>query len=95
MAVAAIVGAGFALRQLYLQQLPPEAVPACGPDLAYMIEAFPPLEVLQAMTLGTGNCAVVDRVLGVNIAIGSLLGFTALLATAAFWWRATGRPQGG
>ena len=86
--VAALAGAGFAVRQIYLQSLPPGLVPACGPDLAYMLDAFPFSDVLKAMTFGTGNCAQVQKVLGVSIAIWSLLGFLTLAATGILWWRA-------
>ena len=88
---AALAGAGFAVRQLYLQSLPPEAVPACGPDLGYMFEAFPFSDVLKAMTFGTGDCAQVMKVLGVNIAVWSLLGFVALIATGGIWARSARR----
>ena len=87
--LAASAGAAFAIRQLYLQSLPPDAVPACGPDLAYMFEVFPFADVLKAMTFGTGNCAEVQKVLGVTIPLWSLLGFAALAATSALWWRRT------
>jgi protein dithiol:quinone oxidoreductase len=85
--LAALTGGGFAVRQIYLQSLPPDAVPACGPDLAYMFEAFPFADVLKAMTFGTGNCAEVQKVLGVSIAIWSLLGFAVIAATSVLWWR--------
>ena len=88
---AALAGAGFAIRQLYLQSLPPDAIPACGPDLGYLFEAFPFKDVLKAMTFGTGDCAQVMKVLGVNIATWSLLGFLALIATGAFWVRSARR----
>ena len=45
-----VVGAGFSVRQLWLQSLPADAVPACGPDMAYMIDAFPLADILKAMT---------------------------------------------
>ena len=61
-----LVGGGFSIRQLWLQSLPKDQVPACGPDLTYMLEAFPLSEVLAAMTSGTGDCAEVSW---------SLLGF--------------------
>jgi disulfide bond formation protein DsbB len=86
-ATAAVAGLAFALRQLFLQNLPPEEVPACGPDLGYMFEAFPFVEVLKAMTVGTGNCAEPDYVLGVNLALWSLLGFLGLIAASVLWWR--------
>lgn len=79
-ALCATVGGGFALRQLWLQSLPADQVPSCGPDLAYMIDAFPLSDLLAAMTSGTGGCAAVHDVIPVmSIAGWALLGFTLLL----------------
>ncbi|MDG1703501.1 MAG: disulfide bond formation protein B [Pseudomonadales bacterium] len=79
-ALCATVGGGFALRQLWLQSLPADQVPSCGPDLAYMIDAFPLSDLLVAMTSGTGDCAAVHDVIPVmSIAGWALLGFTLLL----------------
>jgi disulfide bond formation protein DsbB len=58
--VFAIIGSGFSLRQIWLQNLPKDQVPSCGPDLAYMIESFPLSDLLAAMTSGTGDCAEVS-----------------------------------
>src|SRR4029453_9906732 len=81
--VAAVVGAGFSLRQLYLQHLPPDQVPSCGPDLRYMLDVFPAADVLKAMTFGTGNCAEVTfTLLGVSIAGWTLVGFIVMVALA-------------
>ncbi len=81
-----IVGAGFSARQLWLQSLPADQIPACGPDMAYMIEAFPLADILKAMTMGTGNCAEVTwTLLGISIAGWALLGFVALGVTLALW----------
>lgn len=56
-ALAALIGMGFALRQLYLYVLPPELVPSCGAPISRLIEYAPFTEVFNAMTQGTGNCA--------------------------------------
>ena len=83
-----LVGAGFAVRQLWLQSLPADQVPACGPDMAYMIDAFPLSDILKAMTMGTGNCAEVTwTMLGISIAGWALLGFVVLGATLVQWLR--------
>lgn len=87
-----LVGAGFSLRQLWLQNLPADQVPACGPDMAYMIDAFPLADILKAMTMGTGNCAEVTwTLLGISIAGWALLGFVVLGVTLALWIRSTRR----
>lgn len=79
-ALCAIVGGGFAIRQLWLQSLPADQVPSCGPNLSYMIDAFPLGDLLAAMTSGTGDCAVVHDVIPLmSIAGWSLLGFCLLL----------------
>ncbi len=49
-----------AARQLWLQSLPEDQVPACGPDIYFMIERFPLADSLQAMLMGSGNCAEVQ-----------------------------------
>ena len=88
-----IAGAGFSVRQLWLQSLPADAVPACGPDMAYMIDAFPLSEILKAMTLGTGNCAQVTwTLLGISIAGWALLGFIALVMVIGTWLAAQRKP---
>jgi disulfide bond formation protein DsbB len=85
---SALVGAGFALRQLYLQSLPPDQVPACGPGITYMLQNFPLGEAIAAMTRGTGDCAVVSwSFLGISLPGWALLGFAALGACAIQQWR--------
>ena len=79
--VASTVGGGFSIRQLYLQSLPPEEVPACGPDLAYMLDAFPLSDILVAMTSGTGDCAEVAwSFLGISIPGWTLVMFIIIAA---------------
>jgi protein dithiol:quinone oxidoreductase len=86
------IGGGFSIRQLWLQSLPPDAVPACGPDMGYMLDVFPAADILKAMTFGTGNCAEVGWTLfGLGLAAWALVGFAALATCAVFWWRAQRR----
>ncbi|HUK03750.1 MAG TPA: disulfide bond formation protein B [Burkholderiales bacterium] len=78
-------GFGVAARQVWLQHLPPDQVPACGPDLFFMIENFPLQRLLQKLFLGSGQCAEVNwRFLGLSIAEWSLAWFAAL-ALYALW----------
>ncbi len=58
--VVALAGAGVSARHLWLQSLPPERVPACGPGLDYMLETFPFTDMLQTVLSGSGECAKVD-----------------------------------
>lgn len=53
-------GVGVAGRHVWLQHLPPEAVPDCGPGLDYMLETLPLSETLRLLFHGSGECAKVD-----------------------------------
>jgi len=81
-AAGGIAAAG---RQLWLQSLPPDKVPQCGPDLYFMLENFPLSRTLEKLITGTGECAVVDwSFLGLSIAGWSLVWFV-ILALYAAW----------
>ena len=47
-------------RHVWLQSLPPDQVPACGPGLGYMLDTFPLGEALKMVFTGSGECANVD-----------------------------------
>lgn len=86
--LAALAGAGFAIRQLWLQSLPAERIPACGPGLDYMFKNLPLSDVLVAMASGTGDCAQEPPFLGIPIPAWALAGFAAVIAAAVLQWRA-------
>ena len=58
--LAAGAGVGVAGRHVWLQNLPPDQVPACGPGFDYIIESFPLSEALSLIFSGSGECASVD-----------------------------------
>ncbi len=57
---SAIFGYFTADHHIYLQNLPPEEVPACGPSFDYLMETLPMSELFQIMLQGNGNCAEVS-----------------------------------
>src|SRR5687768_12128027 len=89
----ALGGAAAAGRQVWLQHLPPDRVPQCGPDLYFMLENFPLSRTLKTLISGTGECAVVDwRFLGLSIAEWSL-GWFAALFVYALWLAFSSRSR--
>jgi disulfide bond formation protein DsbB len=76
--LAAASGVALAWRHLWLQSLPPSEVPACGPGLDYMLDTFPLADAVAMILSGSGECAEVDRVLGVSIPAWTLLAFLIL-----------------
>ena len=77
---AALTGAGLAGRHIWLQNLPPDAVPACGPDIGYLVEVFPLHEALAQVLRGSGDCAQAApwALLGLGIPHWALVWFAAL-----------------
>ncbi len=78
--VAAAAGVGFAGRHVWLQSLPEDLAPACGPGLSYMLENFPFMQAFQLLLLGDGNCSKVDwTFLGLSIPGWLLICFSGLI----------------
>ena len=83
MALASLIGAGIAGRQVWLQHLPPDKVPACGPGLDYILDTFPLSKALKMVLSGSGECAEVQwQFLGLSIAEWSLFCFLLLIAAS-------------
>jgi disulfide bond formation protein DsbB len=84
-----LAGSGFAGRHVWLQSLPEDQVPACGPSVDYLLDNFPLSEALQILLRGNGNCAEVDwSLLGLSIPGWTLLAFIGI-GVIAGWngWR--------
>lgn len=85
MLLGALGGMAAAGRQVWLQHLPPEKVPACGPSLSYMFDTFPMGEALKMLVMGDGNCAeVVWQFLGLSMGEWSLLWFIGFAVVSIF-----------
>src|SRR5207237_9553052 len=84
-AVFALGGLATASRQVWLQHLPADKVPQCGPDLLFMLENLPLAQTLKKLVAGSGECAKVDwTFLGFSIAEWSAAWFV-VLALYALW----------
>ncbi|MDF0604785.1 disulfide bond formation protein B [Neisseriaceae bacterium TC5R-5] len=84
--LAAMAGGAVSLRQLWLQSLPAEQVPACGPGLDFLMETSPLWDVFSKVLKGSGECANVDwTFLGMAmpfwtaVFFAGVIGFTAYL----------------
>lgn len=77
--LSALAGSGFSMRQLWLQSLPEEKVPACGPPADYLFDALPISEALPMLLSGDGNCAEVQwTFLSLSIPAWTLVAFAAM-----------------
>ena len=79
LALAMAAGIGVAGRHVWLQNMPEDQVPACGPGFDYIIESFPFSEALKMIFAGSGECAdVVWRFLGLSMPTWFLISIVAL-----------------
>jgi disulfide bond formation protein DsbB len=83
--LVSLIGAGIAGRHVWLQHLPKDKVPECGPGLGYILDRFPLVNALEKIFRGSGECAEAGwRLMGLSIAEWSLVWFILLGAYAVF-----------
>lgn len=76
-------GAALAMRQVWLQSLPKDQVPACGMSLNYMLDTLPFTDVLNKVFEGSGECAEKGwEFLRLSIAGWTLVFFVAMIAVS-------------
>jgi protein dithiol:quinone oxidoreductase len=85
LAVTAAVGAGIAGRQVWLQHLPADQVPACGPGLDYLLQKYSFTAMLEKVFRGSGECADPSWVfMGLSIAGWALIWFVLFAVLGIF-----------
>ncbi|WP_201587485.1 disulfide bond formation protein B [Psychrobacter jeotgali] len=82
--LGSLIGIGWATgvagRHVWLQGLPPDQVPSCGPGLDYWVDTLPMKQVLSEVLSGSGECATIDwQFWGLSIPEQSLIFFSALI----------------
>lgn len=83
--VLALFGVAVAGRHVWLQHLPPDRVPECGPGLEYMLQSFPFTQALEMVFRGSGECAEVQwTFVGLSIPEWTLVIFAGIAAAAVF-----------
>jgi len=78
--IAGGIGIYLAGHHVYLQHLPLDQAPACGPGLAYLMEAIPgKLDLIREVLKGSGECAQINWTwLGFSMPEWTLLCFVLL-----------------
>ena len=72
-------GASVAGRHVWIQNLPADEVPSCGPGFNYILESFPLTEALSMIFQGSGECAEVHwQFLGLSMPGWTLVWFVGL-----------------
>lgn len=88
-------GVTTAYRHVWLQSLPPDEVPDCGPGFAFMQDyGFTWAEIIVEAFTGSGQCAEIDwSFMGLSMPAWTLIWYVGLiiLTLAAVIW---GKPSG-
>jgi len=80
-ALIAVLGVVVAGRHVWLQHLPAEQRPACGPAFDHLLSTFGPIEGLGRVLRGSGECGEVDwTLLSLSIPEWTLAAFVVLAA---------------
>ena len=78
--VSSATGLAIAGRQVWLQNLPADKVPECGPDLEFMLEAFPLMQTIKTVLSGSGECAEIQwQWLGLSMPAWMILVFAVMV----------------
>ena len=81
-----LFGVGVALRHVWLQSLPPEQVPDCGPGLGFMFDHYPFQDFITQVLSGSGECAEVSwRFLGLSMPAWMVVVFGIYLLYSLWW----------
>jgi disulfide bond formation protein DsbB len=77
--LVSLAGSAVSARHVWLQNLPPDQVPSCGPGLDFMLDTFPFTEVLNMVLSGSGECAEVSwSLLGLSMPAWTLIGLLGM-----------------
>ena len=80
--ITAILGGYFSSKQLWLQSLPEDQVPACGIPVDYLFDAFSMSEAISMLLRGDGNCAEIQwQLLGLSMPAWVLIAFICFTLT--------------
>lgn len=83
--LGALVTSGIAARHVWIQQLPPGTVPACGATLDYLLDVFPLADVIRKVLTGSGECAAITwRLLGLSMPAWVLISACGLGALGVY-----------
>lgn len=83
--ITASLGVIIAVRQIWLQHLPADKVPECGPGLDYMMEVFPFSQVLKMVFSGSGECADIQwTFIYLSIPEWSIIFFSIIIAVTIY-----------
>jgi disulfide bond formation protein DsbB len=83
--VLSLIGVTIAGRHVWLQYMPADKRPSCGPGLEYLFGTFGPLEAVGRVFRGSGECGAVDwTLLGLSIPHWTLFAFIVFTGWAVF-----------
>ncbi|MGD8378591.1 MAG: disulfide bond formation protein B [Gammaproteobacteria bacterium] len=91
LALGGLAGAAVSTRHVWIQHLPADQIPVCGPGLSYLVDVLPLFDAIKRAFMGSGQCATVSwRFLGMSMPEWMLVWFLGL-GLLGFLWNWKGR----
>ena len=80
------IGIAISSRHVWMQGLPADQVPDCGPSMEMMLDSSPLFEVLKSVLTGSGNYAEIQwQFVGLSMPTWSLIMFIGLFIFTLIW----------
>ena len=84
--LVSVLGCVVSARHIWIQNLPADEVPACGPGLFYMLDNFTLGSVLQDILQGSGECAEISwRFIGLTMPMWTFICFFGFIIYTIIW----------
>ncbi|PCJ40538.1 MAG: disulfide bond formation protein B [Moraxellaceae bacterium] len=78
--IVALLGVAVCWRHIWLQNLPEDLVPSCGPGLDYMLETLPIADTFKIVFTASGECADTQwQFIGLSIPEQTFMVFSGFL----------------
>lgn len=84
--LVSILGCFVSGRHVWLQNLPADEVPDCGPGLSFMLDNYPFSSVIDQVLQGSGECAEVSwRLFGLTMPMWTFICFFGFIIYTLIW----------
>lgn len=81
-------GLATAAYQIWLQSLPLDQQPSCGSPWSFRLRHMPLFDWYEPLIRGTGNCGIVERIVGIPLPMISAIVFCSVLIWLWLaWWK--------
>ncbi|ULJ60490.1 disulfide bond formation protein B [Wielerella bovis] len=88
LSVPTLFGLYIAVKQTWLQSLPPLQQPDCGAPWTFRLRGAPLFDLYEPLIRGTGRCGEIHYLFGISLPVWSAITFSVItLVIWGMWWK--------